>query len=229
MLATVGGERHTNIHRKDEATYSTLNNIGLPDSMVGQPDCQFLPVWNPCRAGTVLSYSIFPLAHCEMQVSRHISPKPNVVSKGVELSRGTYSALLDSQLDSSQSPVLSVVVASREYAGSCLGLVLAEDGQNAKDDGDTQVQLGAHEAMGHGIRNVLEVHRLALDQHPDGNDGVKRRRGRGGQGGQVGGRGAQQITSRGAAGRGSGLNLRGRVHAGEARQGMSAVHGRNPL
>lgn len=69
-------------------------------------------------------------------------------------------------------------------AGAGFGLVVVEDGQDAKDDGDTGVELDAHEAVGDGVGNVLEVHGLALDEDADGDDGVK-----GSSGGAAGGEG----------------------------------------
>lgn len=56
-------------------------------------------------------------------------------------------------------------------AGLCL--LVVEHGQDAKDDGDADVELDAHEALGGGVGNVLKVHGLALDEHADGDDGVK--------------------------------------------------------
>ena len=69
-----------------------------------------------------------------------------------------------------------------------LGLILIEDGEDAKDDGDVGVELDAHEAVDGGVGNVLEVHGLALDEHTDGDDGVEgaaRAGGSGCCGGQV--------------------------------------------
>lgn len=56
-------------------------------------------------------------------------------------------APLDAELNGSQTPVLAVVVGAAEQTGASLGLVVAQDRQDAKDDGDGQVELGAHEAV----------------------------------------------------------------------------------
>lgn len=69
-------------------------------------------------------------------------------------------------------------------AGTSLGLFVVEDGQDAKDDGDAGVELNAHQAVGDGVGDVLEVHGLALDEDADGDDGVK-----GACGGAAGGEG----------------------------------------
>lgn len=68
-----------------------------------------------------------------------------------------------------------MVVAVGRDAGASLGLLVVEDGQDAKDDGDARVELNAHEAMRDSIRNVLKVHGLALDQNANGNNGVESR------------------------------------------------------
>lgn len=101
-----------------------------------------------------------------------------------------------------------MVVAAREQAGARLGLVVAEDRQDAEDDGDAEVELRAHQAVGYGVGDVLEVHRLALDQDADGDDSVKGGRSRscGGEGRQVCRRGGKEIAGGTAAGR-AGLDL----------------------
>lgn len=54
-------------------------------------------------------------------------------------------------------------------------LVFCEGGENAKDDGNAGIRLNAHEAVGHGVRYVLEVHDsgFAFDQNTDGDHRVK--------------------------------------------------------
>ena len=110
-----------------------------------------------------------------------------------------------------------MVVTSRTAdAGAGLGLVVVEDGQDAEDDGHAEVEADAHQAMRHGVGDVLEVHGLALDQHADGDDRVEGllRGGRGGRGRrrQVRRATPQQIGRRGRARRRL-LDLRGRVES----------------
>lgn len=83
------------------------------------------------------------------------------------------SAALDAELDGGKAPVLAVVVAGGRQAGAGAGLVVVEDGEDAEDDGDAEVEADAHEPLRHGVGDVLEVHGLALDQHADGDDGVE--------------------------------------------------------
>ena len=71
-----------------------------------------------------------------------------------------------------------MVVAPAHQPRASLGLLVVEHGKDAEDDGDAEVQANAHEALRHGVGDVLKVHRLALDQHADGDDGVKGSRGR---------------------------------------------------
>lgn len=72
-----------------------------------------------------------------------------------------------------------MVVAAFDDTRAGLGLRLAEHRQDAEDDGHARVELHAHEALGHGVCDVLEVHGLALDQHADGDEGVEGLRGGG--------------------------------------------------
>lgn len=126
------------------------------------------------------------------------------------------SGALHAQLDSSEAPVLAMVVAAAREPGAGLGLLVIEHGQDAEDDGHAEVEADAHEALGDGVGDVLEVHGLALDQHADGDDGVegpRGRRGLGREGGEVGRRGAEEVAGAGGAARGGLLDLRGRVHA----------------
>ena len=58
-------------------------------------------------------------------------------------------------------------------SGSDQGLAFCEDGENSKDDGNAGVQLNAHEAVGDGVRYVLEVHGFAFDQNADGDHRVE--------------------------------------------------------
>lgn len=89
-----------------------------------------------------------------------------------------------------------MVVAPAHQPRASLGLLVVEHGKDAEDDGDAEVQANAHEALRHGVGDVLKVHRLALDQHADGDDGVKGSRGRrvGAEGGQVRRRGAEEVA-----------------------------------
>lgn len=120
----------------------------------------------------------------------------------------------DAHLDSSQTPILAVVVALAVDASARLCLVVREHRQHAKDDGDTRVELHAHQAVRHAVGNVLKVHRLALDQDADGNDGVEGA-GRGSGGGgrlEVGRAGGEEVGGRGRARSGL-LDLGGREKA----------------
>ena len=110
---------------------------------------------------------------------------------------------LDGHLDSSKTPILAMVVASGDEAGPRLCLLLSEHGQDAKDDGHARVERHAHQALRYRVGNVLKVHRLALDQHADGDEGVEGARRhricRGvGKRGEVGCRAAEEVTGAGA-------------------------------
>lgn len=52
-------------------------------------------------------------------------------------------------------------------------LVVVEAGKNTENDGRARVELDAHKALRDGVADVLKVHRRALDQHADRDDGVK--------------------------------------------------------
>lgn len=69
--------------------------------------------------------------------------------------------------------VVALALSARANTRAGLCLLLSEHGQNAEDDGDADVELDAHEALGDGVGNVLKVHGLALDEHANGNDCVK--------------------------------------------------------
>jgi hypothetical protein len=118
---------------------------------------------------------------------------------------------LDAQLHGRRGPILAVVVAAVEEAGAGLGLLVVQHRQHAEDDGDAKIQLRPHQAVRHGVRDVLEVHRLALDEHTDGDYGVECRRGGGGGGElrQVSRGRAEEVASGGAA-----TQRRGRLDLG---------------
>lgn len=59
-------------------------------------------------------------------------------------------------------------------AGPRLGLLVIQDSEDAKDNGHTGVEGDTHQTVGDTLGNVLKVHRLALDQHANGDDGVER-------------------------------------------------------
>lgn len=107
-----------------------------------------------------------------------------------------------------------MVVAFAVNASPSLCLLLVEHGEDAEDDGDARIQLNPHQAVHGGIRDVLKVHRLSLDEDADGDDGVKRARGAVGEGGQVGGGRGEQVRCGGGAG-GVGLDLGGGDEAEE--------------
>ena len=107
----------------------------------------------------------------------------------------------DTKLNSSQAPVLAMIVATGRDAGASLCLLVVEDSEDTEDDGDAGVELDAHQAVGDGVRDVLEVHGLALDEDTDGDYGVKGTVGAGaGERGEVGGGGGEQVARRRATG-----------------------------
>lgn len=154
------------------------------------------------------------------RLSRFCHPSLTVLSPlnsiSLQLSLSPSGAF-HAQLDSGETPVLAMVVTPAREPGARLGLLVSEDGQDAENDGHAEVEADAHQALGDGVGDVLEVHGLALDQHADGDDGVEGARGRRGrvghEGGQVGGRGAEEVAGAGRDARGGLLDLRGRVHA----------------
>jgi hypothetical protein len=81
---------------------------------------------------------------------------------------------LDTHLNSSQAPVLAVIVTLAFNASASLGLVLGEDGQDTENDGDASVKLDTHQALAGRLGDVLKVHSLALDENANGDDGIKR-------------------------------------------------------
>lgn len=87
-----------------------------------------------------------------------------------------YSELWDLNSSQNQSRRLLTVslVALASDAGALEGLVVVEAREDAEDDGRAAVELDAHERLRHGVADVLEVHRRALDEHADGDDGVER-------------------------------------------------------
>lgn len=140
-------------------------------------------------------------------------PRPNPHDRPLLNFAGSPILALDSHLNSSKTPVLTMVMASRDEAGPRLRLLLGEHGKDTENDGHARVERHAHQALRHRVGNVLEVHRLALDQHANGDQGVegacRHRRCSGiAQRGEVGRRAAQEIAGAGAdTGRG-GLDLR---------------------
>ena len=89
-------------------------------------------------------------------------------------------------------------------------LFLRQHSQQPKHDRHAAVELHAHEAVRHGVGDVLEVHGLAFDQHADGDDGVE------GTGGVAGG-------GRDGGGEGGGLLGGELLHC--ERQLVAAGHG----
>jgi hypothetical protein len=65
-------------------------------------------------------------------------------------------------------------VTTIDDAGAHLGLLFGENRQHAKNDWDARIKGYAHQPIGHALGNVLEVHRLALDEHADSDQRVKR-------------------------------------------------------
>lgn len=75
-----------------------------------------------------------------------------------------------------QTPVLTVVVAlvlAAAEAGALERLVVRKGSEYAEDDGNTCIELDAHERVRHALADVLEVHRRAFDEHADSNDRVE--------------------------------------------------------
>lgn len=54
---------------------------------------------------------------------------------------------LDTHLDSSKTPILSMVVTLTVNTGTSLRLVLGQNGQDAKNDGNASVELDTHKAL----------------------------------------------------------------------------------
>lgn len=133
------------------------------------------------------------------------------------------------------------LVFSATDAGPDQGLLVVQDGQDAKDDGCTRLELDIHQALGHSFANVLKVHGGPLDKASDSDDGVKWGGGRGGlrrglglRGRVLGGRGVvdeREEVGGGCehGGRGvGGLGLAG-LDEPVAALGVSILHGRHSL
>lgn len=80
--------------------------------------------------------------------------------------------------------VVSLVAALASDARPHQTLLVAQQRQEPKDNRHVAVQLHAHEPVADRVSDVLEMHRLALDEHADGNDCIegrlqRRRRGLG--------------------------------------------------
>lgn len=130
----------------------------------------------------------------------HDSRSKQNTRRSVHLARSPFSPL-HAQLHRRQPPILTMVVAATRHARPGLRLLLVEHRQQAEDQRDAGVELDAHQAVGDGLGDVFKVHRLALDQDADGDDGVEGAGGRGrlafgveGEGGQVGGAGAEEVA-----------------------------------
>lgn len=78
------------------------------------------------------------------------------------------------------SPVLAVVMAVLRQPRALPRLLLIQDRQQAKDDGNAKVELDAHQAARDGFGNVFKVDGVALDQDANGEDGVEGASGGGG-------------------------------------------------
>lgn len=74
---------------------------------------------------------------------------------------------------------MSLVLTATD-AGPDQGLFVVQDGQDAKDDGCTCLELDIHQALRHGFADVLKVHGGPLDKASDSDDGVEWGGGRGG-------------------------------------------------
>lgn len=105
-----------------------------------------------------------------------------------------------------------MVVAPRNQPRAGFRLFIRQDSQHAKDDGHACVERDALQAVRYAAGDVFKVHRLAFDEHTNGDDGVKGPGGR--RGGcrryircQVGGGAAEQVACRGAGAGGGGLHL----------------------
>lgn len=57
---------------------------------------------------------------------------------------------------------------------SLQALLIAQQRQQAEDDRHIVIELQPHEPVARRVCNVLKVHRLALDQHANRDDGVER-------------------------------------------------------
>ncbi|TYZ67978.1 hypothetical protein PybrP1_011886 [[Pythium] brassicae (nom. inval.)] len=75
-------------------------------------------------------------------------------------------------LDRGLRPLHAVVVALAREPRAVFCLLLREHREHAEEHGHLRVELHAHDALGHGLTDVLEVHRVALDQAADADHGV---------------------------------------------------------
>lgn len=105
---------------------------------------------------------------------------------------------LDAHLNSSQAPVLTMVVTLALDTGASLGLVFGENGQDTENDGDASVKLDTHQALAGRLGDVLKVHGLALDENANGNDGIKGARRRR-EGREIWSRRGEKVGRRGTA------------------------------
>lgn len=109
---------------------------------------------------------------------------------------------------------MALVLATAE-AGTLESLVVGKSGKDTKDHGGTGVELDAHEAVAHGVTDVLKVHGRALDEHTDSDDGVK----------LADGRGSRRRLGTGSAGTGGVVNEREEVGSSAAEERGSGVGG----
>lgn len=127
----------------------------------------------------------FPSPCTEKQARRRQDPSPR---RGLE----HKSVMFQTSADSRGPLTVSLVVTATD-SGPDQGLLFVQDGEDAKDDGCTCLELDVHQALRHGFANVLKVHGGSLDKASDSDDGVEWGGGRGrglGRGlGLLGGRG----------------------------------------
>lgn len=108
-------------------------------------------------------------------------------------------------------------------ASSLQTLLLRQNSQQPKNNRHPTIQLHPHQPVAHRIRNVLKVHRRALDQHADGDDRVEGSfwlRGGGGLLLQVNGGAGEEVGRAYAFARVAGLDLGGGVEAGPGWVGL---------
>jgi hypothetical protein len=78
-------------------------------------------------------------------------------------------------VDGRLRPLNPVVVLALAEARAREGLRLREALEHPEDDGLSLLEVEAHEALRDGLRDVLKVHRLALDEAADREDGIRTR------------------------------------------------------
>ncbi|DAZ96764.1 TPA: hypothetical protein N0F65_012341 [Lagenidium giganteum] len=91
---------------------------------------------------------------------------------------GIFSPALDGELaqtshfDGRLRPLDAVVVSILGQASAVLGLLLVEHREDTEEHRHVRVELHLHDALRHSVTDVLEVHRVALDQAANAHDRI---------------------------------------------------------